>query len=87
MPLSPSVAASRAVFCAKASASPAAAWILVSCSLRAAWLLARSPRVAWVEANCDWKSAGYVRKIYCIMQPKAAAAGAKAAVEKMAVAE
>jgi len=30
-------------------------------------------------ARCDWKSTGYVRKIYCIMQPKAAAAGAKAA--------
>jgi uncharacterized cupin superfamily protein len=29
--------------------------------------------------RCDWKSTGYVRKIYCIMQPKAAAAGAKAA--------
>lgn len=23
--------------------------------------------------RCDWKSTGYVRKIYCIMQPKAAA--------------
>jgi uncharacterized cupin superfamily protein len=28
--------------------------------------------------RCDWKSTGYVRKIYCIMQPKAAV-GAKAA--------
>jgi hypothetical protein len=24
--------------------------------------------------HCDWKSTGYVRKIYCIMQPKAAVA-------------
>jgi uncharacterized cupin superfamily protein len=30
--------------------------------------------------RCDWRSSGYVRKIYCIMQPKAAvAAGVKAA--------
>jgi hypothetical protein len=29
--------------------------------------------------RCDWKTTGYVRKIYCIMQPKAALAGAKAA--------
>ena len=29
--------------------------------------------------RCNWKSTGYVRKIYCIMQPKAAAAGVKAA--------
>ena len=30
--------------------------------------------------RCDWKSTGYVRKIYCIMQPKVAAqAGAEAA--------
>jgi hypothetical protein len=27
--------------------------------------------------RCDWKSTGYVRKIYCIMQPKVAAAGRK----------
>jgi uncharacterized cupin superfamily protein len=26
---------------------------------------------------CDWKTTGYIRKIYCIFQPKAAAAGAK----------
>jgi len=26
---------------------------------------------------CDWKTTGYVRKIYCIMQPKVAAAGTK----------
>jgi len=29
--------------------------------------------------RCDWKSTGYVRKIYCIMQPKAARTPAKAA--------
>jgi len=29
--------------------------------------------------RCDWKSEGYVRKIYCIMRPKAAVVGAKAA--------
>jgi uncharacterized cupin superfamily protein len=26
---------------------------------------------------CDWKTTEYIRKIYCIFQPKAAAAGAK----------
>ena len=26
---------------------------------------------------CDWKTTAYIRKIYCIFQPKAAAAGAK----------
>ena len=29
--------------------------------------------------RCDWKSTGYVRKIYCIMQPKATQTAAKAA--------
>jgi uncharacterized cupin superfamily protein len=31
--------------------------------------------------RCDWKSTGYVRKIYCIMQPKAAAQASVKAAE------
>jgi uncharacterized cupin superfamily protein len=31
--------------------------------------------------RCDWKTTGYVRKIYCIMQPKAAAGAKKEAAE------
>jgi uncharacterized cupin superfamily protein len=30
---------------------------------------------------CDWKTTGYIRKIYCIFQPKAAAAKGKEAAE------
>jgi len=30
-------------------------------------------------AVCDWKSEGYLRKIYCIFQPRLTAAKTKAA--------